>query len=250
MSSGATSAWKLVTPTVSKARAPTQAMSTFPAFTSSSVPASYSGSPRRQSFSNSISSVPPESRLTSSAQLASWRAARRRRVRQSEHARLGLVGSAGLVAARAAARGQGNCRRRERRCNRPPDESSRPHRRAPPVVGCLRRYGRSAPCTSGRSLDPNRQSMGRTLVPRKGQHGRSAEQRARGVPAGEWSKPTGPRVEQIRGPARGVSWILSPIFTQGCDAQSTVSAFASPPQQSMSVNVRVVPSNDQRAVIV
>ena len=45
MSSGAASAWKLVTPTVSKTREPTQAMSTFPAFTSSSVPASYSGSP-------------------------------------------------------------------------------------------------------------------------------------------------------------------------------------------------------------
>ena len=71
MSSGATSAWKLVTPTVSKARAPTQAMSTLPALTSSSVPASYRGSPMRQASLNSIASVPPESRLTSLAQLSS-----------------------------------------------------------------------------------------------------------------------------------------------------------------------------------
>ena len=39
------------------------------------------------------------------------------------------------------------------------------------------------------------------------------------------------------------------VFTQGCDAQTTVSPFAWPPQQSMSVNVSALPSNDQRAVI-
>lgn len=40
-----------------------------------------------------------------------------------------------------------------------------------------------------------------------------------------------------------------PVFTQGCDANSTVSSFATPPQQSTSVNVSALPSNDQRAVM-
>ena len=61
-----------MTPTVSKARAPTHAMSTLPAFTSSSVPASYVGSPSRQFSLKAISRVPSESRLTSSANADIW----------------------------------------------------------------------------------------------------------------------------------------------------------------------------------
>ena len=106
MSSGATSAWKLYPDGVEDAD-PTQARSTFPAFTSSSVPASYSGSPSRQASLNSIAR--PARKPSDLVRPAAERIGRRAvvRVRQGEDARLRLLGSTGLVAARAAARGQG-----------------------------------------------------------------------------------------------------------------------------------------------
>ena len=117
------------------------------------------GSPRRHPLSNSIVSVPSESRPTSSAQLVSCgRFAAH--VGQSEDARLALVRPAGLVAARAAARGQGEAQNAA-------STAATAHRRfvssASPctsICGCLRRYGRTAPCTSGRSLDPWPQAWG------------------------------------------------------------------------------------------
>ena len=39
------------------------------------------------------------------------------------------------------------------------------------------------------------------------------------------------------------------VFTQGCDAQVTVSGVASPPGTLTSLNVSVSPSSDQRAMI-
>ena len=107
MSSGATSAWKLFTPTVSKTRDdPGQV----------DLPGLHVL--QRAGLVQRLAAVAPglleldrerpaQSRPTSS--LAAERIGRRAvvRVRQGEDARLRLLGSTGLVAARAAARSQG-----------------------------------------------------------------------------------------------------------------------------------------------
>ena len=89
-----------------------------------------------------------------------------------QHARLRGRLAAGLVSARAAARGEDEREGGNRPGRAPSAESSAGHR-APPVE-CIRRYARAEDPPSGRALDRSRQGSGIALVPIKGPHSRDA----------------------------------------------------------------------------
>ena len=139
-SSGASSAWKLPTPSVSHARVGMWPMSIRPARTSPSVPRSFSISPRRQPPRISMRTAPSDSRSTARVH-SPTSGSPICQFDERQHDRLDLTGAGGLVRRRPAAGQQrapappAAAASREASCRNPPTPGSPAHASAHGIGG-------------------------------------------------------------------------------------------------------------------